>query len=207
MLSFEKTSRLKRSIGRFVERHLLIEWCLKPSKKYISTKTLYNLMYALVQFFWNRPMDPMGFSFKHMFDHQALEEWILLSASSNILPSLWGCTKPHLPEPDRPISLRKNAWIKALLNHHLGSAEVVLNFAQINQLQRQPKRHKLCVGVHHFKKDHIWMTSNYYIPEWHITWNPPKNKTTLPKKRKHHLHHPQPSFLGGGFQHVNMLIV
>ena len=108
----------KMSIGRFVERHLLIEWCLKPSKKYISTKTLYNLIYALVQFFWNRPTDPMGFSFKHMFDHQALEEWVFCCLlPQNILPSC--CTKPHLPEPDRPISLRKNDWIKALLNHDL----------------------------------------------------------------------------------------
>ena len=89
----------KRSIGRFVERHLLIGWCLKPAKKYISTKTLYNLIYALLQFFWNRPTDPMGFSFKQMFDHQALEEWMLSSASSKYC---WGCAKPHLPEPADP---------------------------------------------------------------------------------------------------------
>lgn len=87
----------KRSIGRFVERHLLIEWCLKPSKRYISLiKTLNSLVqkchgsiFLGIGHFWNRPTDPMRFSFKHMFDHQGFEQWIVLSASSKYIAQLF----------------------------------------------------------------------------------------------------------------------
>ena len=59
VFSRENITYKKRSIGRFVERHLLIEWCLKPSKTYISSiKTLYIQPGSKVPWFnfsWNWP--------------------------------------------------------------------------------------------------------------------------------------------------------